>query len=292
VLAVAVVAFAFGTAAASATAPVMIEEDFSFQQDNSSLCGFPIELAFEGRFTLFLFFDREGNLVRVQLIATDVATATNPANGQSVSGHEVLTGHVDLLEGTESDAGVPIHFNVPGGNALLDAGRVFVDSTGELRLSGNFEFSEGDLAAFCAACPEEADRALGRRLPRRRAPRLHARGHRLDQAAGRANALPTAGTAPSEFTHLSPKPVPKIRGVAGLPECVLFQRLSLLRLRPKRRVPPFHVGALTWSVNGPICRPFAGGGASPESCLGARRRCSAVLIQTTKLADLQALLGG
>jgi hypothetical protein len=144
-----IAAIANAAPAALAAAPAVIEQDFTFSTVDTSICSFPIELVFEGHVRMTFFFDQEGNIVAVTLQATDEATAT--ANGKTLTGHEVIFGRVDIVKGTESDVGLPIHFNVTGGRALVEAGRLYIDSSGGVRFSGNFEFSEGDVEAFCAA---------------------------------------------------------------------------------------------------------------------------------------------
>jgi hypothetical protein len=78
----------------------------------------------------------------------------------------------------------------------------------DMRATVDRESSSGSSTGTAA----EADRTLGRRLPRRRAPRLHARVRRLAQDAGEATHFLNPRTG-SERTHrLSPRPVPTIRG--------------------------------------------------------------------------------
>lgn len=48
--------------------------------------------------------------------------------------------------------GAPFHVTIPGGGALLDAGRVRIDGeTGDVTFSDHFGFFSGELGAFCAA---------------------------------------------------------------------------------------------------------------------------------------------
>jgi hypothetical protein len=130
----------------------MVSGAFSDTTTGSSLCGFPIVLNFEGSFTVTLFFDQDGNPVTATLHAVDVGTATNPVNGKTLTGHEVVYITADLVAGVEARLGIPFHFNVGGRSAVVDAGRLVINRSGEtLFESGNHELLEGDLAAFCGA---------------------------------------------------------------------------------------------------------------------------------------------
>jgi hypothetical protein len=109
-------------------------------------------LSFQGAFQVTLFFDEDGNVVRASLHSNDVATAINPANGNTLTGHEVIEIRADLVNDTEAKMGLALHFNVTGGSALVDAGRIVVSRSGDvIFVSGNHEFLEGDLGGFCAA---------------------------------------------------------------------------------------------------------------------------------------------
>ena len=151
-VAVAATALAFSPTASSAAPAVMTGSFSDPGTETSALCGFPIVLSFAGTFRITVFSDQDGNAVRVTLHSNDVATATNPTNGNTLTGHEVADIRANLVRGTEAHTGLPIHFNVPGGSALVDAGRIVVDQNGVVTfISGNHEFLGGDLAGFCAA---------------------------------------------------------------------------------------------------------------------------------------------
>jgi hypothetical protein len=146
-------ALAFAPTATSAD-PVIVSGSFSDPgQPNSGLCGFPIVLSFEvTSFRVTFFFDQDGNVVRATLHSNDIATATNPANGNTLTGHEVVNIQADFVDVTEAHVGLPLHFNVSGGSALVDAGRIVIGPNQDVVfISGNHEFLEGDLAGFCAA---------------------------------------------------------------------------------------------------------------------------------------------
>jgi hypothetical protein len=141
---------AFGTA--SAAPPVTTRGSFSVGQVDGGLCGVQLNFQFDVTFIEHLFFNGDGQFVRVEFHASDTATATNPANGKSLSGHEVVNIHVDIANETEIRTGLPFHFNVPGGTVIIDAGRIFFDAiTGEFVVRGKHQLLEGDLEAFCAA---------------------------------------------------------------------------------------------------------------------------------------------
>jgi hypothetical protein len=149
--AVAVAALAVAQSA-TGSPPLIVNGTFSDTGPPSSdLCGYPIVLSFEGTFQVTFFFDQDGNVVRAMLHSNDLATATNPANGNTLTGHEVVNIQADFVA-TEARVGLPLHFNVTGGSALVDAGRIVIGENTEVTfISGNHEFLEGDLAGFCAA---------------------------------------------------------------------------------------------------------------------------------------------
>jgi len=151
-MAAAAVALVLATAASGAE-PLIVTGSLSGPQETSSgLCGFPLTLNFVGTFEVKLFFDEEDTVIRATLHENDVATATNPANGRTLTGHEVLNIQKDVLGATEANMGLGLHFNVTGGSALVDAGRIVINQVGDvLFIAGNHEFLEGDLAGFCAA---------------------------------------------------------------------------------------------------------------------------------------------
>jgi hypothetical protein len=137
------------TTAAYSAAPKIVRSSFSDSGTDSALCGFPIVLDFEGTLSVTFFFDGEGSIIRRALHASDVAIATNPSNGKTLMGHEVL--NIEAREETEARMGLALHFNVTGGSALIDAGRIVIGRDGNaVFVSGNHEFLEGDLTSFCS----------------------------------------------------------------------------------------------------------------------------------------------
>ncbi|MDT4916758.1 MAG: hypothetical protein QOH89_1458 [Pseudonocardiales bacterium] len=131
---------------AMAAAPTITSYPFTESQTDTSLCGVPIVLTFAGTVTEHDFFDGLGNLVRVEVHSADVATASGPS-GTMVSGHEVVDIRVDIDHQTEKHTGVPIHF----GGLLIEAGRILIDASGGVTVSGRHQLLEGDVARFCSA---------------------------------------------------------------------------------------------------------------------------------------------
>ena len=126
---------------------------FTFDFVDEEICGLPIEFSFDGAVTVTRFFDREGNLTRIEMHASDYAQAMNLANGKSATGHETSNVRVDVEAGTETLRGLPIHLKVPGhGAVLMETGRVVFDASGNPTfVAGPHQLLEGDFSEFCAA---------------------------------------------------------------------------------------------------------------------------------------------
>ena len=139
--------------AAAAAPQTTSERDIDETIVSDDFCSFPLVFHFVGRVEVKTYFDRDGTPVRARLHGSEVATVTNPANGKSVSGHEVLNTFTDLTDGTSVQVGIPIHW----GSALIDAGRVVLDADGAIvSISGNHERIEGDFTDLCAALGDDA----------------------------------------------------------------------------------------------------------------------------------------
>ena len=110
------------------------------------MCAFPVFFEFTGTVTEHDFFDRSGNLTRVDIHSADTVTASS-ANGPTVSGHEVVDIHVNIDHQTEMHTGVPIHI----GGLLIEAGRILIDANGGVTVTGHHQVMDGDVAKFCAA---------------------------------------------------------------------------------------------------------------------------------------------
>lgn len=153
-------ALVLGVVLAISTASVAMAiqpERFFFEFEDvftdTEVCGFPIEVSFVGSIRGSLFFDREGNLVRIQAHGKDLGTVTNPANGKTASGVDAWLERFDVESGEFAILGLFFHLNFPGaGIILLDAGHIRFDANGDLiHLAGPHQVFEGDFSALCSA---------------------------------------------------------------------------------------------------------------------------------------------
>lgn len=142
---------------AVAVPPETSSFEFVDEFTDEEACDFPVDVRFVGGGTERLFFDKDGNLKKVIVNLSDNGTATNPANGKTVKGHDAWTIIVEFENGepvTDTTVGLVFHFNAPGhGIVLIDAGRVVFDlQTSEVVVvNGPHQALEGDFAALCAA---------------------------------------------------------------------------------------------------------------------------------------------
>jgi hypothetical protein len=159
-LAIAVLAAATllnGSLRASADEPRM--DTLQLNQTNTveSLCDFPLVAHEEGTLKTFLFFDQDGQVVRIAENWQDVATTlTNPANGTSLTYR--IAGRDDFSVERDGDVNVFTQglrgiITVPGSGAISgEAGELTLslasDGTLEVRRSGFLR--EGDLALACS----------------------------------------------------------------------------------------------------------------------------------------------
>jgi hypothetical protein len=142
-----------GAPAAGAVPPERFTEEFEDQFTDTESCDFPIDLRFVGSIDFTLFFDREGNLVRVQGVGSDVGTVTNPANGKTARGVDHWLEVEDVQSGEFAVLGLFFHLNFPGaGVVLLDAENIMFDAEGNvIHLAGPHQAFEEDFSALCAA---------------------------------------------------------------------------------------------------------------------------------------------
>lgn len=156
-LIVALVAALVASLALAATAGAGKPQQFSFSFEDSFVdtqsCSFPVEVSFVGTISGLEFFDKSGNLVRVQAKGKDVGTVTNPANGKTASGVDNWLETFDVASGEYAIRGLYFHLNFPGaGIVLLDAGHIRFDANGDvIHLAGPHQAFQGDFAAMCAA---------------------------------------------------------------------------------------------------------------------------------------------
>ena len=152
-LAISGLALVGGVTNASAIAPVPIEETVS-GDDAVADCGtFEVRDEFQLTSTGRLYFDKQGNPVRIVQLVTGSDRLYNPENGKSLSGTIHAGEIVDLVEGQAIENGQTFRILVPGSGAvLLNVGRFVLDfEDGLVFLKGNQQCFEGDLDALCAA---------------------------------------------------------------------------------------------------------------------------------------------
>lgn len=147
------VASVAGAPAAAAMPP----ERSTIKTDNhftdTEVCGFPIDVSFVGSIDVTSFFDKDGNLIRVQGVGSDVATATNPANGKTAAGVDHFLRVEDVESGESAVLGLFLHLNFPGaGIVMIDAGNITRDAEGNvIHLAGPHQLDAGDFSALCEA---------------------------------------------------------------------------------------------------------------------------------------------
>lgn len=138
-------------AGAVKTQPFFEEFEDSFTDTES--CAFPLEVTFVGSIRGLEFFDKDGNLVRVQAHGKDVGTVTNPANGKTATGVDSWLEVFDVESGEFAVLRLFFHLNFPGsGVVLIDAGHIRFDADGSVvHLAGPHQAFEGDFEDLCAA---------------------------------------------------------------------------------------------------------------------------------------------
>ena len=123
----------------------------------TSLCAFPLTLHEEGALRTTLFFDQNGQVVRVNNNFQGVqSTLTNPANGRSL--HYVTAGRDGFTLGRDGDvtvvtAGVRGLVTVPGQGALTgEAGNVTIrlNTDGTMQISRSGYFQDDNFEVACA----------------------------------------------------------------------------------------------------------------------------------------------
>jgi hypothetical protein len=138
---------------ASAVRPQPFFEEIEDSFTDTESCDFPIDVSFAGSIRGLEFFDRDGNLVRVQVHGSDVGTITNPANGKTATGVDHWLERFDVESGEFAILGLFFHLNFPGaGVVLIDAGHIRFDADGNvIHLAGPHQAFEGDFEEVCAA---------------------------------------------------------------------------------------------------------------------------------------------
>ena len=141
-------------AQASATTPVTgafpINETF-VDDGASAACGFPVTATTTGTGHFQVFFTDAGTPVQVNVEENISGTFT--ANGLTVNVAGDTLSRFDLVNGTETDAGINIRVSLPGrGTLYIDRGRLIFDADGNLETeAGPHPSLHGDFPGLCAA---------------------------------------------------------------------------------------------------------------------------------------------
>jgi hypothetical protein len=152
------VALGVAALAAPATAVPPVKDDFTFTDTAvlTDVCPFPVTVEFTGTGTETLFFDRNGNITRIQIhqVEQDVFTA----NGKTLVGLPYTFNLQVLLDPETGEAihvfasGVASRVPLPGGDVFFTAGRIdFLAHPGAIFLLQPDVGAQGNLAGFCAA---------------------------------------------------------------------------------------------------------------------------------------------
>jgi hypothetical protein len=143
-------------AAQAQTPPEHGSFSFSFDEIDTSLCPFPLQVSGQVSGDFTDFFDDAGNLTKS--IIHIAATSTLSANGISLPGSEhsnffLLFDESGNLLG-ETATGVTDKIHLPDGGVVgINVGRIVFDpTTGEVLFqAGKWQLFSGDTAALCAA---------------------------------------------------------------------------------------------------------------------------------------------
>jgi hypothetical protein len=147
------------TATAGATSPSIGHFQFSGQdvdQGASAACGFQITDTFTDTGTFQVFFDAQGNPLRMQIITRSTGTVT--ANGITLLARGQDNLFFDIPNQTLMEVGLPGMDHLPGlGVVIRDAGRLvwsfdaFFNGGPPLVEEGPHPSLDGNIAALCAA---------------------------------------------------------------------------------------------------------------------------------------------
>jgi hypothetical protein len=154
----AVVALGAAALAAPATAVKPERNDFVFSDQAvlTDVCPFPVTVDFRTTGTETLFFDKDGNLTRIQIhqVEQDVFTA----NGNTLVGLPYTFNLQVLFDPATGEvlhvfaSGVASRVPLPGGDVFFTAGRIdFIAHPGATFLLQPDVGAQGNLAGFCAA---------------------------------------------------------------------------------------------------------------------------------------------
>jgi hypothetical protein len=147
---------AITSSAALATPPVRIVATFDPFVD-TSICGFPILVSFDGDIRVAVFLDANGNPVReIDTFANFVVTLSHDGNTLSTKGpaHAIIRFDSDGSVASIEQDGMSAAIALPGqGVVFLDAGRIAWDGDGNLLAEDGIHQAFGTTSApeFCAA---------------------------------------------------------------------------------------------------------------------------------------------
>lgn len=117
----------------SAQAPYFEESSFVVVNEPAANCGDFLMIANgSGNNRLWVYFNREGQPVRIAFHGRYTGTLTNSVTGASLlDSPSVANISVDLIEGTQTNVGAFFNVTVPGAGAVLfEAGRLVFDGEG------------------------------------------------------------------------------------------------------------------------------------------------------------------
>ena len=141
-----------GVVPANASQPVTFTVEFDDHFVDTEICDFDVEVRFVGTLRITEFYDRAGNLVRVQIKGKDLGTATNVETGKTASGVDNWLETIDPTKDVGVIRGLVFHLNVPGhGIVLIDAGYIAFQGDEVVRVAGPHQVFEGEFEALCAA---------------------------------------------------------------------------------------------------------------------------------------------
>jgi CBS domain-containing protein len=151
--------FSVGVLVAHAGAPVITRETLEFDYVDpvlSSTCGFDVQVAGTLNATEKLFFDNDGNPIRVDVHVQYTGTVTNLESGLTLRDPGAFKFTVDFVNNTVTETGMHFAITVPGeGVVVLDAGRLVGDvSSGDLELifeAGPHQHLHGGDILICEA---------------------------------------------------------------------------------------------------------------------------------------------
>jgi hypothetical protein len=138
----------------AADQPIINRLEFVQSFDDQS-CGFPVTVEITVKLTQKIFVDRNGTPSQMQFIVRGVGPLTNPDNEKFLILRGAWMETLDLLNQTDTLAGVPLHLKTAQGSpVVLDRGRIVFDVNGNVLFEAG-KFSGGGFPPIpAAACAE------------------------------------------------------------------------------------------------------------------------------------------